>query len=51
MGIVSEYMGPYMQNETMKEWDQYIEEGDVVYLIGGSLDTLAYLYSDTVSNS
>ena len=46
MGIISEYMGPYMQNETMKEWEQYIEEGDSVYLIGGSLDTLAYLYTD-----
>ncbi len=48
IGIVSEYMGPYMQNETIKEWEQYIKEGDSVYLIGGSLDTLAYLYADTV---
>lgn len=48
MGIISEYMGPYMQNESMKEWEQYIKDGDSVFLIGGSLDTLGYLYSDTV---
>ena len=48
IGIISEYMGPFMQNETMKEWEQYIEDGDSVYLIGGALDTLAYLYADTM---
>lgn len=48
VGIVSEYMGPYMQNESIKEWQQYIETGDSIYLIGGSLDTLGYLYSDTI---
>ncbi len=47
IGIMSTYMGPYIQNETIKEWDQYIEEGDTIYLIGGSLDTLGYLYADT----
>lgn len=47
-GIISEYMGPFMQNETIKEWEQYIKDGDSVYLIGGSLDTLAYMYTDTV---
>lgn len=46
-GIVSEYMGPYIQNESVKEWKTYIKEGQSVYLIGGSLDTLGYLYSDT----
>ena len=47
MGVISEYMGAYMQNETMKEWKQYIHDGDAIYLIGGSLDTLGYLYADT----
>lgn len=47
IGIFSEYMGPYMQNETIKEWNQYIDSGDTIYLIGGSLDTLGYLYADT----
>ena len=47
IGVISEYMGPYMQNVTIQEWGDYIHEGDSIYLIGGSLDTLAYLYSDT----
>ena len=47
IGIVSEYMGPYMQNESIKEWEQYIEDGQSIYLIGNSLDTLGYLYKDT----
>ncbi len=47
IGVVSEYMGPYMQNESINEWEQYVKAGDSIYLIGGSLDTLGYLYSDT----
>ncbi len=47
IGIISEYMGPYIQNETIKEWREYIKEGQSVYLIGGSLDTMGYLYADT----
>ncbi len=46
-GIFSTYMGPYMQNETIKEWKEWIPEGSNVYLIGDPLDILAYLYSDT----
>lgn len=46
-GIITEYMGAYMQNESIKEWEQYIEDGSSIYLIGGSLDTLGYLYSNT----
>lgn len=48
IGVVSEYMGPYMQNESMKEWKQYVQPGDSIYLIGGALDTLGYLYADTI---
>ena len=47
IGIISEYMGPYMQNESIKEWKQYIEEGSSIWLIGDPLDTLGYLYLDT----
>ncbi len=46
-GIVSSYMGPYMQNESIKEWKRYIEEGSTIWLIGSPLDTLGYLYLDT----
>ncbi len=47
-GILSEYMGPYMQNSSFAEWEQYIREGDAIFLVGPSLDTLGYLYEDTV---
>lgn len=47
MGVITEYMGAYMQNETMKEWAQYIHDGDAIYLIGYPMDTLGYLYADT----
>ena len=46
-GIITEYMGAYMQNESMKEWEQYIKDGYSIFLIGGSLDTSGYMYSDT----
>ena len=47
IGIISEYMGPYIQNETIKEWKQYIKDGQSIYIVGGELDTLGYLYADT----
>lgn len=46
-GITSVYMGPYMQQEAMSEWEQYIREGDSIFLIGGEVGTLGYLYADT----
>ena len=47
LGMISDYMGAYMQNESMKEWEQYIEDGSKIYLIGDPLDVLGYLYADT----
>lgn len=47
IGIVSEYMGPYMQNESVEEWKEYIEEGSNIWIIGDPIDTLGYLYLDT----
>jgi len=47
IGVVSEYMGPYIQNESINEWKAYIKEGQSVYIIGYSLDTMGYLYVDT----
>ena len=46
VGIVSEYMGPYMQNETFDEWQLFIPDGSSVFIIGESLNTLGYLYKD-----
>lgn len=47
IGIISEYMGPYVQNESMKEWELYVKDGQNIYLLGTGLDTLGYLYKDT----
>ena len=46
--MISSYMGPYIQNCTYEEWDEYIGEGSAVYLVSDDLDTLAYLYKDVV---
>ena len=41
MGIVSEYMGPYLFNATMQEWEQYIEDSDKVLIVSeGSCDPI-----------
>lgn len=47
IGIISEYMGPYMQNASVEEWEQYVPDGSNIWLIGDPLDTLGYLYADT----
>lgn len=48
LGIVSEYMGPYIINVTMEEWEQYVEDGDKVLLVGNTaVSTIGYLYKDT----
>lgn len=47
IGIISEYMGPYVQNESIKEWEQYVKDGQNIYLLGTGLDTLGYLYKNT----
>ena len=46
-GLITEYMGAYMQNETMKEWKEYVPEDSNIYIVGEPLDTIPYLYSDT----
>lgn len=50
VGIMSEYMGPYIINTAMEEWDQYIEEGDRLLLVGSDFGThtIGYLYQDVV---
>ncbi len=47
VGIISEYMGPYVQNESIKEWEQFVKDGQNIYLLGTGVDTLGYLYKDT----
>lgn len=47
VGLITEYMGAYIQNETIKEWEAYVPEGSNIYIVGDIVDTLPYLYSDT----
>lgn len=47
IGLITEYMGAYIQNETIKEWETYVPEGSNIYVVGDIVDTLPYLYSDT----
>lgn len=48
-GLMSSYLGPYMINATMEEWEQYVEQGDRILLVKNSLRIgfLGYLYEDT----
>lgn len=49
MGLISTYMGPYMINSTMQEWERYIEPGDRLLIVGSTeaASTVGYLYEDT----
>ncbi len=47
-GIVSDYMGPHIMNCNMRDWKQYIHEGDRVMIVGfPRVSTIGYLYEDT----
>ena len=46
-GVITEYMGAYIQNESVKEWEQYVPDGSNIYIVGPSTDTLGYLYKNT----
>ncbi len=48
--IITEYMGAYIQNETLKEWEEYISDGDSVFLINNEFDSLSFL-NKNVENS
>ncbi len=48
VGMMSTYMGPYMINTSMEEWQKYIKPDDSLLLVGGEfVHTLGYLYEDT----
>lgn len=47
MGIFSDYMGAYIRNSNLKDWRQYVHEGDKVLIIGYPVSTIGYLYEDT----
>lgn len=49
MGIVSEYMTPYIMNTTLAEWKEYILPGDSVLIVSAeNLDAIMYLYQENV---
>lgn len=47
MGIFSDYMGTYIRNSNLKDWKQYVHEGDKVLIVGYPVSTIGYLYEDT----
>lgn len=47
IGILSDYMGPYIMNSDIREWPNHILPGDHVLIVSGYLTgTLKYLYED-----
>ena len=48
-GIVTEYMGADILNTSIREWEEYVKDGDRILLVGkDAVSTLGYLYKDTV---
>lgn len=43
-GLVSNEVGVCIQRDTYPEWQELIREGDNVWIVGGLLDNLEYLY-------
>lgn len=47
-GIVSDYMGPYVMNSSMAEWEMYVNDADKLLIVGHEkISTIGYLYKDT----
>lgn len=47
MGLVTDYMGAYVNNTTMEEWKEYVKPGDNLLIVGGELlSTIGYVYED-----
>lgn len=48
-GIVTEYMGAEILNTSIREWNEYVQDGDRILLVGSdAVSPLGYLYKDTV---
>ncbi len=48
LGVMSKYMGPYIMNTSMAEWELYVKDGDCILLVGeNAVSTIGYLYKDT----
>ncbi len=46
IGIITNEEGAARQRDSMKEWDQYIQEGDIIWILDDPVDTMGYLYKD-----
>lgn len=46
LGLVSNEAGVCIQRDSYPEWKQWICPGDKVWIVGGVVDTLGYLYED-----
>ena len=45
-GIISDEAGVCIQRDSYPEWREIIRPGDKVWIVGGVVDTLGYLYED-----
>lgn len=45
-GIISDEAGVCVQRDSYPEWQEWIRPGDKVWIVGGVIDSLAYLYGD-----
>lgn len=49
VGILSDYMGPYIMNIDMQEWPDHVHQGDRVLIVGrDKVSSLRYLFEDVV---
>ncbi len=46
LGIISDEKGVCIQRDSYPEWKEWIRPGDKVWIVGGVVDTLGYLYED-----
>ncbi|MCM1112339.1 MAG: GtrA family protein [Muribaculum sp.] len=46
LGIISDEAGVCIQRDSYPEWKEFIRPGDKVWIVGGVVDTLGYLYED-----
>lgn len=46
LGIISDEEGVCIQRDSYPEWKEFIRPGDRVWIVGGVVDTLGYLYED-----
>lgn len=46
LGLISNEAGVCIQRDSYPEWKQWIRPGDKVWIVGGVVDTLGYLYEE-----